>query len=645
MLYSLGEGVQEDDLNENDFKIIEKLLSINAVKQTHKFYRLKDKFRVGKIDIARNGVGYLEVFGQKSYKKDLLIEAKDLNSANKDDIVVVKRFFNKSHRPKARVVLVLKRNFSHSIVCLKKIGKNIIGVNVKNLLHVNICASQKSLRALPKETIVKIDNENGVIDELLGVLSDEKVDERISLYLYNKSEEFSKSAEQEALSHGKSVDKSLHVDYDDLTNLPFCTIDPPDAKDFDDAIYFDTDNYILYVAIADVSSYVFPFGAIDEEAKKRGFSIYLPHKSIPMLPRNLSENICSLKPNEDRLAFCFKITLDKSTCRVKKEELLKAVINSKKRYNYDEIDLFFEKKYKNIDKDDEKIFKWLNPLKKLTDKLRKDRLANGYEFRSDEVRMVVDENQQLISTKIEKETPSHGLIEDCMLLANKAAAKQIVYGIFRNHESPSFERIEELLVDLEMIGLNFNFSQDLPKLIKTIQAQADTLGIREDVDKLIIKSQKKAMYESESKGHFGLGFDKYTHFTSPIRRYSDLLLHRLLKAKLDNDEKYSKYQLENIDELCNSLSKLERESDRVAWDYMDRKFARWASRNIGGEFEAIITEVGRNIVAKLDDELKGANILIIDEDVELLERVKVKIIEANILQANIVAKVTQRLDL
>lgn len=645
LLYSLSEGVQEDDLSEDDLEIVKKLLLVSAIKKTHNSYRLDDKFRIGKLDVASNGVGYLEVFGQKSYKKDLLIEQKDLNTANKDDIVVVKRTFNKNHRPKAKVVLVLKRNVSHSVVCLKKIGKNIIGVNVKNLLHVNICASQKSLKALPEETILKVDNENGVIEEVLGVLSDESVDEKISLALYDKVEDFSKDAQKEALSHGTNVDKSLHVDYLDLTHLPFCTIDPPDAKDFDDAIYFDEKSFTLYVAIADVSSYVFAFGAIDKEARKRGFSIYFPHKSIPMLPRNLSENICSLKPNEDRLAFCFKIILDRATCKVKSEELLKVVINSKKRYNYDDIDLFFEKKYENKDKNDELIFKWLKPLKDLTDKLRKTRLANGYEFRSDEIRMKVDENQQLISTHIEKETPSHALIEDCMLLANKAAAKKIKYGIFRNHESPSYERIEELLVDLEMIGLNFDFNSDLSKLIKTIQSQADNLGIREDVDKLIIKSQKKAMYESENKGHFGLGFDRYTHFTSPIRRYSDLVLHRLLKAKIQNDEKYAKYQLENIDELCENLSKLERQSDRVAWDYMDRKFARWAYRHIGKEYEAIITDVGRNNIAKLDDKLKGARLLVIDEDVELLERVKVKILEANILQASIIVKVTKRLNL
>ena len=154
------------------------------------------------------------------------------------------------------------------------------------------------------------------------------VDEKISLALFDKKEFFTKEAETEAKSHGDFVDKSYYPNRVDLTNLPFCTIDPVDAKDFDDAIYFDVAKHTLYVAIADVTEYVFPMGPIDKEAVERGFSIYFPHKSIPMLPRSLSENICSLKPNVDRLAYTFKITLDPLTCKPLKEELFESVIHS-----------------------------------------------------------------------------------------------------------------------------------------------------------------------------------------------------------------------------------------------------------------------------------------------------------------------------
>ncbi len=641
LLKALIYGVQKDEVPKDFVFLIKDLVLLKIIKEKDKTYKFNDKYKAGKLDIASNNVGYVEAYDEKN-RKDLLVETRDLGGANKGDIVIVKRLFNKGSRAKAKVVHVVKRAYSHSIIYTKKIGGKIIGINLKTALHVNITATQKSLKLLPEQTVLKINNETGVIEEVLGVLSDDSIDEKISLALYEKKEDFSKEAEFQALSYGKEVDKNLYEEYEDLTHLPFCTIDPVDAKDFDDAIYYDEQNHALYVAIADVSSYVTPFDAIDKEAKQRGFSIYFPHKSVPMLPRNLSENICSLMPNKDRLAFCFKISFDEHN-NIKKEELLNAVINSKKRYTYEQIDLFLEKKYKNKDSADETIFVWLEKLANLTKILRKKRLENAFEFRSDEVRMNVDENQRLLSVHVEKETASHALIEDCMLLANKAAAKRIGYGIFRNHESPSYERIEELLADLECIGLDFAFSPELPKLIKSIQEKANEINLRADVDKLIIRAQKKAMYESESKGHFGLGFNTYTHFTSPIRRYSDLILHRLLKAKLKNDKKLYNFQLENIDSTCEELSQKERQSDQVAWDYMDRKFARWAKLHVGETFEAIITDVGKNIIAKLDDEIKGARLFVIANDVGLLERVVVDIIEVDIAQATIVAKLVKRL--
>ena len=643
-LLSLVEGVQENDLTPDQLRSVRELVGIKAVKCTKNLYKLSDKHRVGKIDVAINGTGYLEVFDHAQMRKDLLVESTDLNGAMKGDLVVVKRLFAKSGRPKAKVVAILKRAFASSVVYTRTLHKKIIGVNIKTGLNVDIVASQKSLKELPENTVLKIDNATGTITEILGVLSDPKVDEKISLALFDKHEFFSLEAEAEAKSHGNSVDKSFYPDRVDLTHLPFCTIDPPDAKDFDDAVYFDKEACALYVAIADVSEYVFAFGPTDKEAKERGFSIYFPHKSIPMLPRSLSENICSLKPNEDRLAFCFKITLDKTTLTIKNEELMNVVIHSHKRYTYDRIDEFLDGHLNDQDDADKKILPWLLPLRDTIFKVRKKRLENAFEFRSEETRMRVDEDQNILSTAFEIETPSHSLIEDCMLLANKAAAKRIDYGVFRNHESPSFERIEDLLVDLEMIGLVFNFTPDLPKLIKDIQTQADALNIRQDVDKLIIKSQKKALYEAENKGHFGLGFNKYSHFTSPIRRYSDLVLHRLLKAQLEGNQKKFDFQLANIENLCVSLSELERESDKVAWDYMDRKFARWAALHVGEDFEAIISDVGKNVIGKLDDKLKGARLFVMDDDVELLERVKVKIVEADIAGARIFVRVSGRLD-
>ena len=643
-LLSLNEGVAETDIPYSFLPHFNTLLQLKAIVLKNNLYRFEDGYCAGKLDVSFSGTGYLSSL-LPTPSKDIVIEASGLHGGMRGDLVVAKRIANKkSRRIKAVIVYIAQRAFAKSIVYTKMSKGKVVGVNIKNESLFEITASQKSLKQLPLGSVLKIDNLSNVIEEVLGVLDDATIDEKISLALFDKKEFFSKEAEAEAKSHGDYVEKSYYPKRVDLTHLPFCTIDPVDAKDFDDAIYFDVENHVLYVAIADVSEYVYSMGHIDKEAIERGFSIYFPHKSIPMLPRSLSENICSLKPNVDRLAYTFKITLDPFTCKPLKEELFESVIHSVKRYTYETIDLFLGGKTNEADAVDQTILAYLLPLHELTQKLRTIRLENAFSFRSSEVRMRVDEYQNLLATTIEAETPSHGLIEDCMLLANKAAAKKLGFGIFRTHESPSFERMEALLNDLALIGIHVKLRAEIPKMIQEIQQKADDLGLREEVDKLIIKSQKKAIYEPENKGHFGLGFDMYTHFTSPIRRYSDLTLHRLLKAKIAHDEKKLAFLLKDIDPLCEKISALERESDKVAWDYMDRKFARYMALHVGDNSKAIVVETEQNPVAKLDDELKGARIFLLDNDVHLLERVEIKIVESNIATARIYARVSRSLD-
>ena len=643
-LLSLKEGVAQKDVPAPFLPHFKTLIQLGALTLKKDLYALEPSYLVGKMDVAFSGTGYLSSF-EPTRSKDLIVEASGLHGAMRGDLVVAKRVANKrGGRAKAVVVYIAQRAFAKSIVYTKMSKGKVVGCNVKNESLFEVTASQKSLKQLPLGSVLKIENITNAIEEVLGTLNDPLVDEKISLALFDKKEFFTKEAEAEAKSHGDFVEKSYYPHRVDLTHLPFCTIDPVDAKDFDDAIYFDVAQHTLYVAIADVTEYVYPMGPIDKEAVERGFSIYFPHKSIPMLPRSLSENICSLKPNVDRLAYTFKITLDPLTCKPLKEELFESVIHSLKRYTYEKIDLFLQGKTDDADDADKTILEYLLPLHSLTQKLRDMRLENAFSFRSSEVRMRVDENQNLLSTTVEEETPSHGLIEDCMLLANKAAAKKLGFGIFRTHESPSYERMEMLLNDLALIGINAKLSADLPKMIQGIQIKADALGLREEVDKLIIKSQKKAIYEPENKGHFGLGFEIYTHFTSPIRRYSDLTLHRLLKAKMSNDEKKLTFLLKDIAPLCEKISNLERESDKVAWDFMDRKFARYMALHVGDNFKAIVVETEQNPIAKLDDELKGARIFLLDNDVHLLQRIEVKIVESNIATARIYARVTRSFD-
>lgn len=635
-LKSLSYGVGENQVG-NEFKqILRELLASNVLKEYKNKYYLNNGYVFGELDISSKGTGFLNVYDE-SFTRDLLIENKHLKGANYKDIVAAKLLPLKKKRASAKVVLVLKKANETSIVVTKKYGEAVLGLNVKTGLSTVLKASQKSLKALPLGSVLKIENTNNEILEVLGHIDDESIDEKISLALFNKNSEFDETCIEEALANGDEVDASMYPNRVDLRYLSFCTIDPIHAKDFDDAIYYDEKKRELYVAIADVSEYVFAYCAIDKEARHRGFSIYFPHISIPMLPRPLSENICSLKPNLARLTYCFKITFNQNN-EICKEELFEAIINSKRRFHYDEVDELLEKK-SNLGE-----LSWIYKLFNLTQILRKERLKNAFEFKTEELRMFLDENLSLKSTFYEKDTPSHGLIEDCMLLANKAAAKMLgEVGIFRNHAPADDKKIAKLLEELSMLGIDVNYKNNLSELIRDVQALADELDIRAEVDKLIIKAQKKACYASENGGHFGLGFDKYTHFTSPIRRYSDLILHRLLKARQRGDLKLYEYLLLNIQSTCENLSLLEREADKVAYDFMDRKFARWAKRHIGGVFNAFISENDTLSIAKLDDEIKGAEIILEHNKSNLLQKVKVQIVEADIIFAKIYGRVIEEL--
>jgi ribonuclease R len=355
-----------------------------------------------------------------------------------------------------------------------------------------------------------------------------------------------------------------------------------------------------------------------------------------MLPRELSENICSLKPHVDRLAFVAKIELNRDSLLPLKEEFFEAVIHSKRRFNYDEIDVIIETQGKNVERENEKkILDYLLPLQQITQKLRNKRLGLGFDFRSEEIKLSIDAAHELKGTSVETGTASHSLIEECMLLANQASAKRFEYGVFRIHTPPQLAKLEELLEELAAIGLFVKNYDDAPSLIRAIQKEADTMGIAPEVDSMVIKSLKQAVYSANNEGHFGLGFSHYSHFTSPIRRYSDLILHRLIKADLKKDKEQNDYLLRNIEPLCQRVSELERESTKAEWDFRDRKLARWAEKRIGQEFKAHVVEVGENAKAVLECEVEGITVNLRGDNVMLFDKIILTIESVSLAMAKI----------
>ncbi|MCF6201107.1 MAG: ribonuclease R [Hydrogenimonas sp.] len=637
-LTRISKGSLKSDIEKEFLPLLEELLREHIVKEVGETVKLDGKYRAGTVNLLPSGTAFLEMIGAEG--RDLLIEPKNLYGAKNGDYVIARRLFGKSGRPSAKVVKVVQPAFVYSVGYIKRTESGLMPFHIKTDLPMEL---KSSIADLSEHTVFQVDNRTSEITAILGSLDDPAVDEKISLAIFNKKEFFSQEAEKEAKSWADEVDASLYPERIDLRELPFCTIDPVDAKDFDDAIYWDDKNYTLYVAIADVSSYVTPDSAIDKEAKSRGFSIYFPHKSIPMLPRALSENICSLKPNVDRLAYVCKLKLDRESLEVKNHSFFEAVIRSKRRYNYEEIDRYFNEGLESSPPEDLKTLTFIFKLKKITDALRKKRLEKGFDFRSTEIRMELDEQQNLLSTRIEESTPSHALIEDCMLLANKAAAEHFDYGIFRVHEPPSEERIDKLLDELGKIGIYVEEStEDFHSLVSALQKEARRLGVEPYVDQLIIQTQKQANYSAQNVGHFGLGFERYTHFTSPIRRYSDLTLHRLLKALLSGDKKRSDYILRNIEPLCIRVSELEREATRVEWDFTARKYARWAHSHKEIPLHAVVVEAGQIPAATTDRDIEGMRIFCDRNDLLLFDRVEAKVNIVHLAQAKIFVIVQAR---
>ena len=634
--------MSELDISSDEMPYVQNWLIKKYLTKKDNLYKFNSKYRAGTLGLVQKGTAYLNVIGENI--RDLYIGEGDLGEAKEGDLIIAQRLLGKRGTPAAKIAEVVGREQSYSIAYIIEKESHRSLVDLKTQYPIGAELTENELKNYAVGDVFKIDNQENKVLECLGNIDEPSVDEKIVLAQFNKHDEFDEEVLKIAQSF-ESVNASKYPKRKDLRELSFCTIDPVTAKDFDDAIYWDEENSTLYVAIADVSEYVKPFGALDNEAIYRSFSIYLPHRSIPMLPRQLSETLCSLQPHVDRLAYVFEMKLDMTTLEVSSSSVYEAIIHSDRRFNYAEVDAFLDGQLKAQNTTEEKIFDYLTKLRVLTTALRDKRLKVGYDFRSTEIEMALDENSNLLSTEEAEETPSHALIEDCMLLANKEAAKQFERGIFRIHEPPSQNKLQILYQELAGIGMNIDIKETIKETITDIQKQAEDMGLASEVDTLIIRSQMQARYAPLNAGHFGLGFEQYTHFTSPIRRYSDLIVHRLLKAINANDTQEGSYVLRNIEALSMTISEKEREASTIEVEFKQRKYARWAALNINKEFKARISATEPELKAELHDTISGARLNIISNSpVVLFEDVVVKIERVEIPRAQIFVSVVEKLD-
>ena len=406
--------------------------------------------------------------------------------------------------------------------------------------------------------------------------------------------------EENALPHEWSKDvlselKDLEVKNnkrDDLRKIPFVTIDGKDAKDFDDAVFCDANEngFVLQVAIADVAEVVEPDSFIDKEALSRGTSIYFPKRVIPMLPEKISNNLCSLIPDEDRNVLVCKINFNKDG-EINSYEFSEAVINSHKRFTYNEVEFIKQNKDINLNTD---ILQSINALEKLTKKLLHNRSKRyALEIESSEPTLSFGKEGNISEIFIPKRLFAHQMIEEAMISANICAArfikKYLGYGVYRVHEEPEYLKLENLKKFFSLKGLSTkSFSSPL-EMINSFIKHVNKDEKNKIMNVLILQSLKRACYSTKDVGHFGLQLKEYSHFTSPIRRYPDLISHRLIKNVLN--KKQLAFNQDDLEMKLNDLSELEQRAERSSRQVIQRLICHHLEVSLGKEFSSMVVGI------------------------------------------------------
>lgn len=486
----------------------------------------------GKIFITQRGFGFLEYNG-----KEVFIPQRFTLGAVSGDIVqgiVIEENKKSAKGPTGKLIKILKRNKKTFCVIVTKITKeHIIAIAPQWLKNttIHVHHAPKTIRANDR-IIVAIDNfgkgrhpAQATYQDIIGNLDDPKVDCKATIQGFELRDEFSIDLLDEVKSFPQELEKKAEG-RKDLTETVSFTIDPKDAKDFDDALSIEKTEkgYQLGVHIADVSHFVKPESLLDKEAYQRGNSTYLPEMVIPMLPKALSNELCSLKPDVIRYTISVIMQFDLKG-QMKGYEIVRAAIKSCKRFTYEEAQEIIEGKADPLqDK--------LMLLKELTVLLKNEKVERGcFDFALPEWKISIDSHGVPTGYRLIPYDFSHSLVEECMLKANEVIATHLIKtkreGIFRIHEPPADEDWKTLYTQLDSLGLSPPKKHSLERLI-TYFSDLEESDMKRKAIVALIRTMKVASYSSENIGHFGLSLEKYCHFTSPIRRYSDLIIHRLI---------------------------------------------------------------------------------------------------------------------
>jgi len=565
--------------------------------------------------MTRKGFGFFAI-GED--KEDLLIPPEYTNHALSGDIVKVAptgRYQDPSGRMPAResgkVIEIISRareTFVGTLV--EENGLTLLAPDYKKM-YVPLVILDRGTAQIGDKVLARLvswdaDKEYplGTIEEVIGKAGVHETEMRALALGQGFSSDFPPSVVADAKyleEHGRAmlIEEASNPKRRDMRDAPTCTIDPFDAKDFDDALSVRAiaDGKIeVGVHIADVSFFVKPGSALDNEAVERATSVYLVDRTIPMLPEILSTDLCSLKPDEDRLAVSAIFTLD-AEANVEDVWFGETIIHSDKRFTYEEAQGVLDTG-KGI------LHTELSLLFDLSKKIRTRRVARGaVEFDTAEVKVELDAEGRPIAIRLKQQQATNRLIEDFMLLANEAVAKHLskltknggphFASLYRIHDVPDADRIENLMNLLRVMGYHLKTSGDgkvtgaeLNKLMDEVKGKPEEYLVK----MATLRSMSKAIYTTKNIGHFGLAFDFYTHFTSPIRRYPDLVIHRLVKAHAGGDP-ITPAEMQEFDTLAIHASEREVAASTAERDSIKMKQVEFLAGRIGEEFDAVISGV------------------------------------------------------
>ena len=390
----------------------------------------------------------------------------------------------------------------------------------------------------------------------------------------------------------KDLSLNTELNRKDLTQIPFVTIDGADAKDFDDAVFCNLNDktFILDVAIADVAEIVKLDSALNKEAMQRGTSIYFPSKVIPMLPEKISNNLCSLVPNEVRNVLVCEMIFSLSG-EMKSYKFFEARIKSHKRMTYNEVEDFIKNQKLNASKSIKNSLDSLNILTKSL--LVKRNKRQALEIDSQEPILNINKNGKVEQISLPQRLYAHQMIEESMLAANVCAAsfmnKHYKYGVYRVHEKPDDIKLDSLKSFFSLKGFSDGFKKEPLDLITQCLKYSSKKGLSKILQTVVLQSLKRAEYSTKEIGHFGLQLDRYSHFTSPIRRYPDLMTHRLIKNILNSEN--LKIDKELVEEDCQEMSELERIAEKSARQVTQQMICYYMKRYIGQEFNSTVTGI------------------------------------------------------